>query len=513
MRQAHFIQLYPPALGGSEAYFHRLSRYCADEGDSVTVFTTDALSLEAFWSPHGVRSAAGVSVEAGIEIRRYPLWRMRGRRWLLKPLSLLPHRLWQCLTMPCNPIAWDMWRDAGREPVHFDAVHASAFPYAWPIACAWRTACRLGVPFFLTPFLHLGDPADPHDRTRRGYTSAALRWLLGQADGVFVQTPTEYDAALALGVPARRVHLQGLGVDPRECTGGDRATARQRWQLPENAIVIGHLANHSWEKGTNDLVEALEPLWRAQKPIYLLLAGPQMPNFRSFWKSFQERCPDGARRWVRFAGPVTEAQKRDFFACIDVFALPSRSDSFGLVLLEAWANGVPNVAYRAGGIADVIRHDDDGLLLPCGDVPALTQAIDRLSADAGLRWRLGRRGQARLAFDFRWDDKLALVRNTIVSALTRQFWSAFGTDQSRTCIPFRPARSARNDVDERPRIRCIAYPRTPLCNEFPSRGRIETYFTTPYKNECCGNRPMWGRKRIRCKGYARPVRDNLSASH
>ena len=70
-------------------------------------------------------------------------------------------------------------------------------------------------------------------------------------------------------------------------------------------------------------------------------------------------------------GLLTDAQKRDFFAGLDVFALPSRSDSFGLVLPEAWANGAPVVGYRAGGVAWVIRHEQDGLLVKCGDVEGL----------------------------------------------------------------------------------------------------------------------------------------------
>ena len=134
MRLAHFIQRYPPALGGSEAYFARLNRYCADQGDAVTVFTSNALALDAFWSPHGECLPASTTVEAGVTVRRYPLWRCHGRRWLLKPLSLMPHRLWQCLTAPCNPISFAMWRDAENEPCQFDAVHASAFPYVFPIA-------------------------------------------------------------------------------------------------------------------------------------------------------------------------------------------------------------------------------------------------------------------------------------------------------------------------------------------------------------------------------------------
>ena len=221
---------------------------------------------------------------------------------------------------------------------------------------------------FITPFLHLGDPDDPADPTRRGYTSPALAWLLRQADGVFVQTPSERAAAVALGVPDTKITLQGLGVEPAECIGGDRLAARRRWHLPEDACVVGHLANQSFEKGTNDLLQALKPLWQRGRPIHLLLAGPQMPNFTRFWQAFAVDCP---HMRVRQLGPLSDADKRDFFAALDVFALPSRCDSFGLVLLEAWANGVPNAAYRAGGIADIIRHERDGLLVPCGDIQAL----------------------------------------------------------------------------------------------------------------------------------------------
>jgi len=93
-----------------------------------------------------------------------------------------------------------------------------------------------------------------------------------------------------------------------------------------------------------------------------------------------------------------------------VFALPSRSDSFGLVLLEAWANGVPNIGYRAGGIAWVIRDGEDGLLVRCGDVPSLSEALLRLVGDAALRSRLGQAGLERTRHEFHWEDKLRLVR-------------------------------------------------------------------------------------------------------
>lgn len=433
MRVAHFIQRYPPALGGSEAYFARLSKYLVNRGDDVTVFTTNAVALEAFWRPGHESVATGVRVEDGVTVRRYSPVRWPGRRYVLKAASLLPHRLWQCLTVPCNPVCPAMWRDAGRADVAFDAVHASAFPYAWPIACGLRLARRLRVPFLLTPFLHLGNPDDPNDRTRRGYTAPALRWLLRQAAAVFAQTPGERDALVRLGVEPARVHLQGLGVDPAECTGGDRADARAAWRICPGEIVVGHLANNSWEKGTNDLLTTAELLWRRGVPVRVVLAGPEMPNFREFWAAFEHRLPSPDA--VVRLGPLTDRQKRDFFAGLDVFSLPSRSDSFGLVLLEAWANGVPNVAYRAGGIADVIRHERDGLLAPCGNTAELAGALARLCTSCELRERMGRVGRERLPADFDWDEKLNVVRTALGRLVTAGAKKIGPTQHRGRCQP------------------------------------------------------------------------------
>ncbi len=158
----------------------------------------------------------------GIDIERYPLLRFPGRRYLLKALSLFPNREWRCLMLPCNPISLKMWNDAKGDNRAFDVVHATALPYAWPIVLRLKRARRLRVPFFITPFLHLGDPENPRDKTRRAYLSPALLYLLQEADGVFVQTRLEQQALVAAGLTLEKTHLQGMGVEPSECTGGDR---------------------------------------------------------------------------------------------------------------------------------------------------------------------------------------------------------------------------------------------------------------------------------------------------
>ena len=410
LRVAHFIHRYPPALGGSESYFWRLSRYLATHGDRVTVFTTTAYDLNAMWSPRGKCLPSGDSAEEGVSVRRYPLWRAFGQTYFLKALSLLPMPGWQAWTISCNPIAPGMWRDACRIEQHFDVVHATPFPYTLPLLSARKLARRLNAPLVVTPFLHLGDPDDPHDRTRRAFTRPALLNLLSTASRIFVQTERERQALLKRGFAAERLTLQGMGVDVESCTGGDRSLTRAAWAATEP--VVGHLANNSVEKGTVDLLRAAEQAWKEGASFTVALAGPSMPNFERFWQSF------GPKDRVRRLGQLSEQQKRDFFAGLDFFALPSRNDSFGIVLLEAAANGLPNVGYRAGGIASLIRHETDGLLVRCGDIDGLAAALRRLAEEEPTRIRLGEAGRERANRDFQWDEKLQLVRE-IYLALRR----------------------------------------------------------------------------------------------
>jgi glycosyltransferase involved in cell wall biosynthesis len=405
MRVAHFVQRYPPAIGGAESYFARLSRFLVEAGDQVTVFTTTAIDLEAFWGTTGRRLRPGRSVEDGVEVRRYrlhylPLYHTRA----LRVVSLLCGGAWGPWTVSCNPISWGMWADAGRSWPRFDVVHATSFPYAWGLACARRLARRLNVPFVLTPFVHLGDLDDPRDRTRRGYTSPALLDLARSAAVVFVQTDGEREALVEAGVPGERLVMQGMGLDRASCLGGDRDRARRAWKVAPGEVVVGHLANNSREKGTVDLLKAIQLLWQRGGRVRVVLAGPDMPNFRAFWAGYRPVGP------VVRLGRLDEEQKRDFFAGIDVFCLPSRSDSFGLVLPEAWANGAPCVGYRAGGIPWVIRDGVDGLIVRCGDLNGLAAALGRLAADGEWRRRLGEAGRARTERELDWGEKLALVR-------------------------------------------------------------------------------------------------------
>ena len=89
--------------------------------------------------------------------------------------------------------------------------------------------------------------------------------------------------------------------------------------------------------------------------------------------------------------------------------MPSRTDSFGIVYLEAWLAGKPVIGARAWGMSDVIADGRDGVLVPFGDGPALAEALAGLLADPARRAALGAAGRAKVLERYTWDEVYAKV--------------------------------------------------------------------------------------------------------
>jgi glycosyltransferase involved in cell wall biosynthesis len=100
--------------------------------------------------------------------------------------------------------------------------------------------------------------------------------------------------------------------------------------------------------------------------------------------------------------------------------MPSRTDSFGIVFLEAWANGKPVVAASAGGVTEVVEHGKTGLLVPFGDLERLASSIAGLVDAPGAARRLGEAGRAKVARGYTWDDRFAALDRRLHELLGRR---------------------------------------------------------------------------------------------
>jgi glycosyltransferase involved in cell wall biosynthesis len=105
---------------------------------------------------------------------------------------------------------------------------------------------------------------------------------------------------------------------------------------------------------------------------------------------------------VVFAGERHGDELAHLYAGADLFVLPSACDTFGLVVVEAQASGVPVVVTDMGGPRELIVPDKTGVVVPFGDPAALAEAIAALAADPARRQEMGRRARDHVA-DFSFD--------------------------------------------------------------------------------------------------------------
>ena len=159
-------------------------------------------------------------------------------------------------------------------------------------------------------------------------------------------------------------------------------------------------------KGIDVLLLAFSRFAERRPGVDLLLCGPDQSGGRM--QDFARRLGLAGR--VRFLGDTKPAALSRLMRASLFFVLPSRQENLPMALVEAMAAGKAVVASRTGGVPELVRDGDNGLLVAPGDAAGLECALERLASDPGLRRRLGRRakGVSRL---FGWRSVAGRYRN------------------------------------------------------------------------------------------------------
>lgn len=410
MKILHVIQRYYPYIGGAELTFQEIAERLARDGHAITVYTTDAWDLERFWRSD--RRAVELENESyndvfieRFEIEYLPLSPLvfpalkRGMALLARmpfPTASLLYSL--ARYTPYVP-SLDTALDTTSE--HFDLVHTANISLDSAVYAAYRLAQRKQIPFVLTPFLHLGEADDA--QVRQYYTMPHQVEMLQKADAVIVMTEREGNALGELGVARQNIHRIGAGVEPATLLGGEADRFRMEHQI--DTPIVAYIGTAAYDKGTVHLVEAMQEVWKKQNAT-LVLAGSQLSAFETFF----ERQPDIVKINTRRLGFVSDETKRDLLAACDVFVMPSRTDSFGIVYLEAWLYDKPVIGANAGGVPEVIDDNQNGFLVKFGDVPALAARISQVLNDRILGLRMGAHGHQKVMRQMTWEGQYAQVR-------------------------------------------------------------------------------------------------------
>jgi glycosyltransferase involved in cell wall biosynthesis len=202
-----------------------------------------------------------------------------------------------------------------------------------------------------------------------------------------------------LGVPPERVEVVPNGVEAGRYAGGDGRRLRAELAIPAGAPVTGTVGRLCAQKAPADFLHAAaRVLARRPDAHFLVVGAADLPGVEAGLRGLAEAL--GLTGRVHFTGHRRDLA--DVYAAMDVFALSSHWEGFGLVLVEAMAAGVPVVATAVGPVPEVVGPDAAAVLVPPAAPDRLAEGIVRVLGEPVLAERLVRRGTAR-AGELDWD--------------------------------------------------------------------------------------------------------------
>lgn len=282
-----------------------------------------------------------------------------------------------------------LFRTRGYDIVH---THTSKAGFLGRIA-----ARRAGVPVVV----HTA-----HGNVFDGYFNAVAtrafiameRYAARRCDRIIELTPGGIEEHLALGIGRReqfRTICSGIDLEPFAGAVRRREDTRRRLGIGSGDVLVGGVGRLEPVKGFTYFVEAARQVLAAEPSVQFVLAG--QGSLEAALRA--QAAPLGGR--FRFLGPRNDIP--DLMAALDVFVLPSVNEGMGRVLLESGAAGVCRVATRVGGVPDVVRDGETGVLVEARDPGALAEAILALSRDGARRARLGEAARAEVAPEYGLD--------------------------------------------------------------------------------------------------------------
>jgi glycosyltransferase involved in cell wall biosynthesis len=228
------------------------------------------------------------------------------------------------------------------------------------------------------------------------------RRVLKDADAIICVGDNERRAVQAQ-FPEKRVLWLPNGVNAKRFTQGDPARFRSAYNIPAERQILLNVARIDPQKNQLALVESLEQLLRHRKDLHLVLIGPvTVESYGQQLRAKIDHAGLGQHVTLIPGLPAGSQELLDAYKAASIFCLPSRHEPFGIVILEAWAAGLPVVASRVGGIPGFTQNGIDVLHADCDITASFSTAINALLNRPEQRARLSANGQARAFTEFDW---------------------------------------------------------------------------------------------------------------
>ena len=364
MRLLHVVPTYLPAIryGGPIYAVHGLCRSLAQRGHQVDVVTTNADGSAESDVPLGVPvDLDGVSVRyfatAAVPLARRLYFSPPMRRWL--EVHVQDYNL-----------------------VHLHSV------FLCPTWAAARAARHRRVPYLVSPRGMLVPELIDRKNSliKRVWIGAVERRTFTNAAAVHFTSPQEWDDAIQTGIPLRAPFVVPNGID---------LPALAPSSSSRGSGTILFLGRINWKKGIDLLIDAMALVPEAR----LIVAGNDEESLLPRLREQAER--NGTIGRIEFAGPVSGAVKQNLLETSAALVLPSHSENFGNVVLEAMAAATPVIVSPEVGLAGAVAESGAGFVVDRSPA-AVATAIRQLLRDPDEAVAMGRRGRALVESRYIW---------------------------------------------------------------------------------------------------------------
>ncbi len=364
------IQRFYPAIGGAENLLKSYLDYLSSNHE-IIVFTSNAVELPSFWNKNDVQ--LNFPDNSNYKIKRFDIQIPSEASF---DIDFFPYSI-----SSLGPFCPEMWNSLLNLKENFDLIIVSSFPYDH-IVPAFIAAKKNNIPLMILPHIHSEFPY-------LHFTSSKLT-ILENSEAIVVNTDEEQNQLIKHKIPENKIHVHPPGI----FTNYEKSTLvdiRKKLNINSKSVVILFAGTKSYEKGIFFLLDSLKVLLQNQNLVDLILIGSPNDEFLDYLKN----QPDSVKKHVFDLGIVDELEKNSIFNTCDIFVMPSKSESFGLVYLEAWLYKKPVIGCNIEAVKNLIDDDKNGLLVSFGDTDDLILKITKL-LDPNIRKQFGVQGYSKL---------------------------------------------------------------------------------------------------------------------
>ena len=404
------VHAYSPSRGGVQVLIQELAERLANRhGDQVTVFTTTAYSCELFIDSRQPSLPPGRDLINGVPVRRFAVFNR------LTWLRLAAARLGYKLRLPGQDVLRGLYFGpiipgftAAIAGANADVIVASSFPMIH-MYDALKAAHRTSRPIALIGTVH---PTDTWS-----YDLPRMFRAARQADAYIALSSYERDFMVSRQVPSTRIQVAGGGVDLERFEAPDvavRAAELRRQQGWGDEPVIAMVGRLTAYKRADVILQAMQRVWQAFPGARFMLAGAATEHTASLRRQIAALPAEQSCR-VTLIENFNDHDKPVLYAASDMLVQPSDRESFGIVLLEAWAAGKPVIGVRDSAASSFIDDGQDGLLARYGEADDWANAMKQLCAAPPLRVAMGNAGREKVRRQYTWDVIVSRFRDIFQS--------------------------------------------------------------------------------------------------